>query len=1059
VGSAKRNKSFLSELEEYAPPIFYRALEQIESAPSQLPYVHTMRQAWKLLGLDGIFCVQNRPTIYFKEAKRIDSERVQTLHQKLWNQGTATLLIIILPKEVQVYSGLVPPSRHVDEVGGDRRLVETLERTAGALELRSLLRQVETGYYYEQHPEAFRANQAVDHFLLENLQTVRDELLVDSWSHRAVHTLLGRLIFVCYLVDRKIISKNHFERAGASDVERLDQLFALSDKKVRHVLGKLFNDLQGKFNGSMFVAGDQADAKKLSADQISCLSRFFQGEELAKKQRTLGFWGYDFSVIPVETISAIYEEFLAAEDPDGRKQSGAFYTKRHLAEFVVDTALEGVTQLHQKKCLDPACGSGIFLVILFSRMAESWRRENPRVHNVTRIKALIDMLKSQVCGVDKMETACRITCFSLYLTLLDQLSPPDIDALYETHGAVLPDILALAANKHRTKDGRAVVEGNFFDAELPVDRDFDLVIGNPPWVSRKSDAETVSAPEDWYSSDDNPYLADAPRAQSARRAWFMPNGELSIPFLWKAPLHLNKDGEACLLVPSKVLLNQVTNAFQEQWFGVHAVRKVIQLADLRFVLFENAKCPTTVLLYSKPEMRLDRPIEFLAPKVCREDPRPETISISSDDVKLIDLGSLIHAAETGRAPVYWKQCLWSTPRDTKLLTYLSAYPPVSELVGRKRERKRWLQGHGFKPWRRANYLKNPRSYGEPLPIWWKSSHKYIDAYSTQIRLVLTPEICDSVGQQFHDGLHRSPEQDIFRGPMVLFNEGFTKFAFCNFPVIFQSSLQSISGPREDCSLLKFLAAYLSSSLAKYFLFHTASGWGTERDRVQLHEVKRLPFPQPHQLPSAERAQVILSRVDQAIDEYESSVSNLVLSSEAIFETTRKSLDTLIYDYFGLSDGEVAIVEDTVNVIEPSSTPSSKASAMETLRVPDFDERMQYADTLCGTLNEWAKRGPWRVSATITLAKSQGMAMVTLKRSKNGSPTVEEKAKDGLDGPIRRMRRALREKRGGLLHLLDLKVFDGPEIHILKRLELRSWTRTTALNDADEIAAAILQPGE
>jgi hypothetical protein len=38
----------------------------------------------------------------------------------------------------------------------------------------------------------------------------------------------------------------------------------------------------------------------------------------------------------------------------------------------------------------------------------------------------------------------------------------------------------------------------------------------------------------------------------------------------------------------------------------------------------------------------------------------------------------------------------------------------------------------------------------------------------------------------------------------------------------------------------------------------------------------------------------------------------------------------------------------------------------------------------------------------------------------------------------------------------LRVFDGRHIHILKPLALRFWTRTAALNDADEIAAAILE---
>lgn len=1056
MGSAKPDIAFLPELDDYAPPVFYRSLDEIEQAPAHLPYLHAMRQAWRLLRLDGIFCVQNRPTIYFKEAKRSDPERIQMLHRKLWNQGTATLLLVILPAEIQVYSGLVPPSKPDDSVARDGRLVDTLERTAGALELRSLIRQVETGFFYAQHLDSFRADQAVDHFLLENLRAVRDELLVDDWSHRAVHTLLGRIIFVCYLVDRGIISANHFERAGGDGIKRLGELFSLSDVKVRHVLAKLFKDLQAKFNGSMFVDGDHADANKLSSDQIACLCRFLQGEEIKKKQRTLGFWGYDFSVIPVETISAIYEEFLAAEDPNGRKSSGAFYTKRHLAEFVVDTALEGVTQLHRKKCLDPACGSGIFLVILFSRMAESWRRENPGVQNVTRTRALIDILKNQLCGVDKMETACRITCFSLYLTLLDQLNPPDIDELYIKHGAVLPDILALAANSYQARDGRVVVEGNFFDATLPIAHDFDLVIGNPPWVSRGG-AEMEAAPTNWYSSGGNPHLADAPQGKTARRAWFMPNGELAIPFLWKAPVHLNDAGNACLLVPSKILLNDKTNLFQSHWFSRHTVRQVVQLADLRRILFANALCPATIVLLGRDVGEAKPPVSFLAPKVSREDPRPDAITISPEDVKSIDVDSIQRHALADRAPMLWKKFLWATPRDMKFLDYLSSYPPLSDIVGKPKEKKRWVQGQGFQPWKRESFKRNPSTYPKRIEISWKADRLYLDAGSKEMGLVLTKGKCRHVGHEFRDGLRRSPDQNIFLGPKVLFNQGFTNFAYCDFSVLFQHSLQSIAGPDGDKVLLKFLTAYLNSRLATYFLFHSAANWGTERDKVHLFEVMRLPFPLPEDFSTPATQFSILSTVEQVLDDYASGVENSPLINDSKFSETVDTLNGLVNAYFDLSDSEVMLVDDTVNVIEPSSTPSSKAGSIETLRTPNPTERIHYADTLCAALNDWAKRGPWRVSAAITLAQNQGMALVTLRKSKKATATSERVAPDALDSAIRRMRGVLREKRGGLHHLLDLKVFDGAEIHMLKRLELRSWTRTAALNDADEIAAAILTP--
>ena len=58
-------------------------------------------------------------------------------------------------------------------------------------------------------------------------------------------------------------------------------------------------------------------------------------------QMTLDFWAYDFRFIPVETISAIYEQFMKDGDLKKKREEGAYYTPRHLAETVLHLALEG----------------------------------------------------------------------------------------------------------------------------------------------------------------------------------------------------------------------------------------------------------------------------------------------------------------------------------------------------------------------------------------------------------------------------------------------------------------------------------------------------------------------------------------------------------------------------------------------------------------------------------------------------------------------------------------------------------------------------------------------
>ena len=97
----------------------------------------------------------------------------------------------------------------------------------------------------------------------------------------------------------------------------------------------------------------------------------------------------------------------------------------------MDIATEGWETLLDKRCLDPACGSGIFLVILFVRMAEEWRKRNPDASTEHRYHELMRLLGENLCGVDINLTACLVTCFSLYLAFLDQMEPKEIMGLRE----------------------------------------------------------------------------------------------------------------------------------------------------------------------------------------------------------------------------------------------------------------------------------------------------------------------------------------------------------------------------------------------------------------------------------------------------------------------------------------------------------------------------------------------------------------------------------------------------------------------------------------------------
>ena len=808
---------------------FFRERAQWDSDPLARRYSHQLLRAANPkqgLGFDAVLCVEGQPTVYFKtvDAKNPGAER--DWHQIVWNQGAATLLVVNDPKEVRVYSALAKPERNEISGPADHRLVTTLKRTADALALRQFVRSVETGEFYRRHSDKFQAELPVDKYLLENLRAARD-LLCDpahgeELDRDVAHALLGRSLFTCYLLERGIIGSTQLQAAGAP-AERtlwqvLDKLTAENSRTdATDVLFNLFRLLHEDFNGSMFAGRFATERKILRVRHLDVLRRFLRGDDLEARQPTLSFGLYDFRFIPIELVSCVYESFLAAEDPEPRKnevletdhtkterrQTGAYYTPRRLAELVVDIATRRWDSFLDKRCLDPACGSGVFLVILFQRMAEEWRRKNPKATNIQRSLALRRFLTENLCGVDCDETACLVACFSLYLAFMDQFDPPDIwalrDELARRHKSsksaweekVLPPLMP---NADEITAGAVTViyAKNFFVPELDQIGPFDLIVGNPPWFGRQQSSDIEL--EKWLFCERNPFLKGAPQKGADRKAQFLPSDQSAIAFMWKAPLHARKGdeksaGRICLLLPSRIFLANKTDKFQAAWFKQFRVETLWQLADYRFILFEGPDCPATVVRYlPDPSSDARARLNYIVPKVQRSDPRQASIFVLPEDDKFISQADIIGEACRKQASILWKKHFWGTPRDVRFIERLLNMTNLGNHAGRPGANgKRWSKGAGFQP--------VSKSTKKPDKAVWTPNDLFLSASKAVPGLILLKRDCEHIGDRFAE-THRTRKPEIYQPPLVIFNKGASKFFFADFPVYFQDAFQSIAGPSE-----------------------------------------------------------------------------------------------------------------------------------------------------------------------------------------------------------------------------------------------------------------------
>jgi hypothetical protein len=992
----------------------------IEEQRDLLPYSYYLRQAWKELKLSGALCVDGRPVVYLCEAARFTHDEKRERHRFVWNQGLVPLLVFLTPDHVEVHSAVKMPERKAATQGlfegGPSSLIPNLGNIASALEIARFVRSIETGQFFQDQVKFFPPDETVDRCLLKNLVHTVRRLRETGWDLPRAHAVLGRTLFVTFLHARKFIKPDYYPD-GTTCLRDLLSQPRVEDAK-RLLYGEFFPRLRQEFNGTMFDTALQDEESHIDKIHLDVLAHFLGREDMESGQITLGFWAYDFRYIPVEIISAIYEEFMKDTDVEKKRSEGAYYTPRHLAETTLHVALEGraAGTLHWR-VLDPACGSGIFLVGMFNLLAEQWRRGNLTRRKQTKSQALLDILRTQIRGVDNNLDACRITAFSLYLALFEKLMPIDVEEFKEkvSQGPFLPPLLWSA---QEPIPNPVVLHGDFLKDQLPLGNDFNLVIGNPPWESRGQE-------------------------------------QIALHFALRTADFLRGGGVGCLLLPSTILVNRY-GTLDGGWFRAVTVEKIIQLADFRFLLFK-ATHPCFILRYVKATPAMDHAVAYETPKLNRFDRRSGVFVIEPDDQKIVPQHDIIEAALQKHLQSLWSRKFWGTPRDEALLRRLDFYPHLSQAISTMK----WGGGVGFKPYYPG------ASQGDPEPVApWKLSDKYLSSRDDFPQLVLQEQDFSTLRKGLEaavhrklgikaslEHLHRKPADDVFTPPMVIFSEGFTKFAFCNFDnkVRFQNALRSITGPNNDADKLRFLTAVLGSRLMNYVAFHSGSSNGIGREKLHLYESLGLPFPLPDHEFAPRNADEIIREVASVFKQVERAGTNGDASRRTtLIKQTKLELEPLVEDYYRITEAERILIADTLTLFQPSIHRSSLDKEVPSLAFPQGAERKCYAETLCEVLNRRARKGNIKIRAEAMVSKRLNLIFFTTIFGDERARYIETGGEEELWKALDRVAKAAQRENRSFSYLRGFSYFEADRLHMLKPATMRNWCRTAALNDADAI---------
>ena len=818
------------------------------------------------------------------------------------------------------------------------------------------------------------------------------------------------------------MTKRDFGRLGAGRDCTFRQLLNMQLPAMRNALCSLFRRLGRYFRGNLFE--DISGLHYFRNEDLATVRNLINGDELLTKQRSLPFDVYDFSVIPIEVISAVYEDFLRAEDPEEQKRTGAFYTPPKLVDFTMDLATELHPTLLGKTVLDPGCGSGVFLVSAFNRMAEEWCRANPNARNGTRAAALARILQDNIRGVDVSLIACQATCFSLYMAMLDFLEPREIRRLGPGR---LPRLMV---DRKTKSPAQTVTHANFLSGDPSIARDADLVVGNPPWVAR-GNVET-STLAGWRLTHDE-------------QTYPVPANQIACAFLWEVPNYMRDSGTACLLLPAGLLTGVQTDNFQKRWFSSYSPDVVMNLSDLRFFLFPTANHPTIAIRFSSRIPSTASTLSYITPKATLPALFDDRLFIEPDDRKEIRIRQVLSYAEEEKASALWLGFQWATPRDREFIDRLCQLPPLSDLVGEPNERKRWVKGQGFQPAGVRDRLPKRPDWPEDFP--------FVSA-RTRFRLLLSHYQTVPLKSELQGrSLRRRPDSRLFKSPLVLFNQGFSNFAFSPFDVSFKDSLQAIAGSDTDRALLQLLTAFFLSPLASYLAFHTTSK--ASYRYPLLEEVLRFPFPLPEESPSP-WAEEVVSEVASIFEWMINDVDENGFHRINVVDSAVRDLGSLVFRYYDVSADEKILIEDTVACFARSATPSRSVTALPTLKMSSVDQRQNYVRVLLDAFRQWtAKDGPGP-AVQVWLSQSGAFAVVSIDWGSSHRGFEERPLAGEVSSKIEQLILATTKRVGNLEFARNLSIIEGRTVYIVKPLQKRYWLGSAGLNDADVIAGELLK---
>ena len=198
---------------------------------------------------------------------------------------------------------------------------------------------------------------------------------------------------------------------------------------------------------------------------------------------------FDFTQVNRDILGDVYQGYLP---PDERKRLGEFYTPKEVIEYILDVVgYKAENEIRGKKILDPACGSGGFLVESAQRLIERYRKTGSNLKDSEAVKQVIEECINSILGLDVHPFACFIAEMNLLFQFIDLYDVvrqkyryyqlPRLN-IFRTDSLMPAGKTTIGLIEFTDNSRRKMLIDETRGGDKVKSAKFDYVVGNPPYV-------------------------------------------------------------------------------------------------------------------------------------------------------------------------------------------------------------------------------------------------------------------------------------------------------------------------------------------------------------------------------------------------------------------------------------------------------------------------------------------------------------------------------------------------------------------------------------------------